>query len=101
MTFTSTARRALVLALGLLAAAAGILLMARSQPAHAARAHVARRHVVRLSASKTALAFNKTRLTVRHGKVTIVDREALESASCECYRAATDLLREVTSPSRR
>jgi len=33
----------------------------------------------------------------RHGKVTIVDREALESAACECYRAATDLLRDVTS----
>jgi CRP-like cAMP-binding protein len=32
----------------------------------------------------------------RHGKVTIVDRENLESASCECYRAATDLLRGVT-----
>lgn len=33
----------------------------------------------------------------RHGKVTIVDREALEHASCECYRAATGLLQEVTS----
>lgn len=32
----------------------------------------------------------------RHGHVTIVDREALEEASCECYRAATDLLRSVT-----
>jgi hypothetical protein len=32
----------------------------------------------------------------RHGKVSIVDRETLESASCECYRAATDLLEAVT-----
>lgn len=36
----------------------------------------------------------------RHGKVTIVDRAALENASCECYRAATDLLEDVTSRSR-
>src|SRR6266480_2026267 len=36
----------------------------------------------------------------RHGKVTIVDREALENASCECYRAATDLLKSVTDGSR-
>jgi CRP-like cAMP-binding protein len=38
----------------------------------------------------------------RHGRVTIVDRENLEAASCECYRAATDLLKSVTdgSPSR-
>jgi CRP-like cAMP-binding protein len=32
----------------------------------------------------------------RHGRVTIVDREKLEAASCECYRAATDLLKRVT-----
>ena len=32
----------------------------------------------------------------RHGSVTIVDREHLEAASCECYRAATDLLKRVT-----
>jgi CRP-like cAMP-binding protein len=32
----------------------------------------------------------------RHGKVSIVDREALEGASCECYRTATDLLEAVT-----
>jgi hypothetical protein len=29
--------------------------------------------------------------------VSIVDREKLESASCECYRVATDLLKQVTS----
>ena len=33
------------------------------------------------------------------GHVTVVDREGLESASCECYRAATDLLRAVTARS--
>jgi len=32
----------------------------------------------------------------RHGRVTILDREHLEAASCECYRAATDLLNRVT-----
>lgn len=35
----------------------------------------------------------------RHGRVTIVDREHLEAASCECYRAATDLLTSVTDGS--
>lgn len=35
-----------------------------------------------------------------HGRVTIVDREHLEAASCECYRAATDLLNAVTDGSR-
>ena len=39
-------------------------------------------------------------ITYRHGRVTIVDRQALEQASCECYRAATDLLRAVTDGSR-
>jgi CRP-like cAMP-binding protein len=37
----------------------------------------------------------------RHGRVTIVDRETLEAASCECYRAATDLLKAVTDGSHR
>jgi CRP-like cAMP-binding protein len=31
------------------------------------------------------------------GHLTIVDRERLEAASCECYRTATDLLTAVTS----
>jgi len=35
-------------------------------------------------------------ITYHRGRVTILDREKLESASCECYRAATDLLRAVT-----
>jgi CRP-like cAMP-binding protein len=37
----------------------------------------------------------------RHGRVTIVDRENLEAASCECCRAATALLKSVTAGSRR
>ena len=39
-------------------------------------------------------------ITYRHGKVTIVDRQALEQASCECYVAATGLLQAVTHGSR-
>ena len=35
-----------------------------------------------------------------HGHVTIIDRDNLEAASCECYRAATDLLNSVTDGSR-
>jgi CRP-like cAMP-binding protein len=31
----------------------------------------------------------------QRGKVTIKDREGLEAASCECYRVATELLRDV------
>ena len=34
------------------------------------------------------------------GHVTIVDRQKLESASCECYQAATDLLQAVIARSR-
>jgi CRP-like cAMP-binding protein len=39
-------------------------------------------------------------ITYHRGHVTIVDREKLEGASCECYRAATDLLKAVTNGSR-
>jgi len=41
-------------------------------------------------------------ITYHRGHVTILDREQLEAASCECYRTATDLLNAVTdgSPSR-
>jgi CRP-like cAMP-binding protein len=35
-------------------------------------------------------------ITYHRGHVTIVDREKLEAASCECYRTATDLLKNVT-----
>ena len=35
-------------------------------------------------------------ITYHRGLVTIVDRERLEAASCECYRATTDLLSAVT-----
>jgi Mn-dependent DtxR family transcriptional regulator len=40
-------------------------------------------------------------ITYRRGRVTIVDREQLEAASCECYEAATRLLRSVTGARRR
>ena len=36
-------------------------------------------------------------ITYHHGRVAIVDRLKLESASCECYAAATNLLSTVTS----
>lgn len=36
-------------------------------------------------------------ITYHRGRVAIVDRPRLESASCECYAAATNLLRAVTS----
>jgi CRP-like cAMP-binding protein len=39
-------------------------------------------------------------ITYHRGQVTIVDREQLEAASCECYRAATNMLRAVTGGSR-
>jgi len=34
-------------------------------------------------------------ITYHRGHITIVDRQRLESASCECYRTATDLLKNV------
>ena len=36
-------------------------------------------------------------ITYHRGRITILDREKLESASCECYRVATNLLQAVTS----
>jgi hypothetical protein len=39
-------------------------------------------------------------ITYHRGHVTIADREGLESASCECYRAATALLDAVTRRAR-
>jgi CRP-like cAMP-binding protein len=36
-------------------------------------------------------------ITYHRGRVTILEREKLESASCECYRATRNLLKSVTS----
>ena len=36
-------------------------------------------------------------ITYRRGRVSILQRDKLESASCECYRAATILLQSVTA----
>jgi CRP-like cAMP-binding protein len=37
-------------------------------------------------------------ITYHRGRVTVVDREKLEAASCECYGTATDLLKAVIRP---
>lgn len=39
-------------------------------------------------------------ITYQRGHVTIVDRQKLEQASCECYRTSTDLLTDVASEPR-
>jgi CRP-like cAMP-binding protein len=39
-------------------------------------------------------------ITYHRGHITIVDGQKLEAASCECYRAATDLLTSVTDGAR-
>src|SRR3989475_9353539 len=36
-------------------------------------------------------------ITYHRGRITVLNRKKLESASCECYRVATKLLRAVTS----
>jgi CRP-like cAMP-binding protein len=40
-------------------------------------------------------------ITYRRGKVTILDRAALEAASCECYKTGTQLLKFAAEPSSR
>jgi Mn-dependent DtxR family transcriptional regulator len=40
-------------------------------------------------------------ITYHRGHLTIVDREKLESASCECYATATALLNSVTRARKR
>ena len=37
-------------------------------------------------------------ITYHRGRITVLDRGKLESASCECYRVATNLLRAVIRP---
>jgi CRP-like cAMP-binding protein len=39
-------------------------------------------------------------ITYHRGRVSVLDREKLESASCECYRVGAELLRAVTARSR-
>lgn len=57
--------------------------------------------VARPSVSVVAGTLQKAGLIkYRHGRVQILDGDQLEAASCECYRAATSLLRSVTDGSR-
>jgi CRP-like cAMP-binding protein len=50
----------------------------------------------RPTVSVVAGALQKSGLiTYRHGRVSVVDRAGLEAASCECYAAASRLLRGV------
>jgi CRP-like cAMP-binding protein len=39
-------------------------------------------------------------ITYHRGQLTILDRENLEAASCECYRASADVLKRVTAKAR-
>ena len=36
-------------------------------------------------------------ITYHRGHVTVLDRQQLEAASCECYRVVTNLLQSVTT----
>ena len=51
----------------------------------------------RSTVSEVAGEFQKAgSITYHRGRVAILDREALEAASCECYRTASTLLKQVT-----
>jgi Mn-dependent DtxR family transcriptional regulator len=51
----------------------------------------------RSTVSEVAVELQKAGLIAYHrGRVTILDREALEAASCECYRTCSNLLKAVT-----
>ena len=51
----------------------------------------------RSTVSEVAGEFQKAgSITYHRGRVAILDRDALEAASCECYRAGTNLLKAVT-----
>jgi len=57
--------------------------------------------VARPSVSVVAATLQKAGLIkYRHGRVKILDGDQLEAASCECYGAATSLLRSVTDGTR-
>jgi DNA-binding FadR family transcriptional regulator len=50
--------------------------------------------VTRPTVTLAAGALKKARIiTYRRGRVTVVNRQKLESVSCECYRTGTDPLR--------
>jgi uncharacterized cupredoxin-like copper-binding protein len=69
MTLSSSARRGLLIALGLAAAVAALLLATRDQPAQAA----ARAKTLNLTADPHGkLKFTRTRLTARAGRITLV-----------------------------
>jgi CRP-like cAMP-binding protein len=51
----------------------------------------------RSTVSEVAVELQKAGfITYHRGRVTILNREALEAASCECYRTCTNLLKAVT-----
>jgi len=51
----------------------------------------------RSTVSEVAGEFQKAKtITYHRGRVSILDRGALEAASCECYRTASNLLKAVT-----
>jgi CRP-like cAMP-binding protein len=54
--------------------------------------------VTRPTVSVVATTLQKAGLiTYQRGRLTVVDREGLENASCECYRTVTALVNNVSS----